>query len=550
MVANFNSKHQDQSQKTNINTKTKSRTDAKVMVWSEKLPTSILKHNSKKVEWEAIIFSSNFNRNQTFFDIFKLQSYQDKLEKILFNINHQPPYLAITNRVKKIALEVKNNSEQELRATIVSTDPKILAIADQITGFSIEIQVLPSDVISNQNGEYYKHFEWVGIAYLTGVLAGSGDSRILDRRTYSQSIFQDNFETKHRTNYEPNFQFDNFDDGHNFENTYENDSQNVVSKKLTKKPQVNFEEGIQNQSVNPFCTQSSYGTKNDNGQHKTDKLGLSSKVNPANFSAKLNQKSKGLEELQIETNAGDEFEILRADRELEDDYNQKVKVSKNQLKNSASNQNLELNENKLNPYNSNLAENIYIDKSTEVNIEPEKDCFIRFNQNMQSLFQNSAVSKILQKQDQNKTNEVFKELKNHFEPDSKVNPILSVDKNDLLIIDLKNPLQSHRLGSLAGFEKEFFAENQIFEKAKTELLDRFNQKEAENFDLVESNQNLSLNQHYKTNSQTNLKTHSEVSFGQNFLLENGLLTEDKPDLFLPFSAQPPLDNQKSGYWDV
>jgi hypothetical protein len=138
------------------------------------------------VQWEAVIFSSEFNRNASYFDIHKLARWSKKLNKVAMNNNHDGKYFsAITDKVVSIEVQTDENGITECFAVVESTNPEKIANPEMVTGFSIELMVDKKDVISNENGEYYIDFEWVGIAYLISELAGSGDTRLLSMKTFS-----------------------------------------------------------------------------------------------------------------------------------------------------------------------------------------------------------------------------------------------------------------------------------------------------------------------------------------------------------------------------
>jgi hypothetical protein len=159
---------------------------AKQQVWFEAKPRNFEK-TANGVRWEAVIFSSEFNRNSAYFDIYKLARWKNKLEKILLNNGHNGKYFSITTD-KLLSIEVKtdDNGVTECFAVVESTNPEKIANPESVTGFSIELMVDAKDVISNENGEYYIDYEWVGMAYLLGELAGSGDTRLLSMKTFNQ----------------------------------------------------------------------------------------------------------------------------------------------------------------------------------------------------------------------------------------------------------------------------------------------------------------------------------------------------------------------------
>jgi hypothetical protein len=140
------------------------------------------------VRWEAVIFSSEWNRNHYFFDIQKLLRWSKKLEKVLMNNDHDGKYLPYaTDGIKEIRVETDDNGVTECFAVIESTNEEKRKNPMSVTGFSIELGYNDEDVIKNKNGMYLIDYEWVGIAYLNGILAGSGDTRILNTLTFSEN---------------------------------------------------------------------------------------------------------------------------------------------------------------------------------------------------------------------------------------------------------------------------------------------------------------------------------------------------------------------------
>lgn len=140
------------------------------------------------VRWEAVIFSSEFNRNKAYFDVNKLQRWANKLNKILLNDDHDGKYFSITtDKITAIKVQTDEQGVTEVFAVVESTNPEKVTDPTIVTGFSIELMVNAKDVIANENGEYYIDFEWIGMAYLRGQLAGSGDTRLLSMRTFAQA---------------------------------------------------------------------------------------------------------------------------------------------------------------------------------------------------------------------------------------------------------------------------------------------------------------------------------------------------------------------------
>lgn len=153
------------------------------------------------VRWEAVIFSSEFNRNKAYFDVAKMKRWASKLNKVLLNNSHNGKYFSITtDKVVEIKVEFDDDGVTECYAIVESTNPEKIANPEIVTGFSIEILVDDKDVISNENGEYYIDYEWIGLAYLLGELAGSGDTRLLSMRTFAQAKSQtDEVQQKNET---------------------------------------------------------------------------------------------------------------------------------------------------------------------------------------------------------------------------------------------------------------------------------------------------------------------------------------------------------------
>lgn len=145
------------------------------------------------VQWEAVIFSSEFNRNKSYFDIQKMKRWAGKLEKVLLNNNHKGKYFSVqTDKVVELKVETNETGVTEAYAIVQSINEEKRKNPEMVTGFSIELMVDGKDVIANENGEYYIDYEWVGLAYLTGELAGSGDTRLLSMKTFSQSEGENN----------------------------------------------------------------------------------------------------------------------------------------------------------------------------------------------------------------------------------------------------------------------------------------------------------------------------------------------------------------------
>lgn len=134
------------------------------------------------VEFDMVIFSTAYNRNKAYFQVSKLLKWQNKLERIMFDFNHDleltgGKYLGNQSKFTKLWSEFVDG-ELEIKATFQSTDDLVISKAKEITAPSIELMVDTDNVIFNDLGEYYIDFDWVGCALLLGVPAGSGDARI------------------------------------------------------------------------------------------------------------------------------------------------------------------------------------------------------------------------------------------------------------------------------------------------------------------------------------------------------------------------------------
>jgi hypothetical protein len=137
---------------------------------------------------ELTIFSKANNRNKAYFDITNLLYDDETAKKLIFNFNHDSNDViggVMVNQLSNIRLEQGQNGS-EIKATFNSTDVKFLERLESVTGVSIEIMVAPEYIYSfKEGGEFYSQVEWVGMAFLTGVMAGSGDSRVNEIETYS-----------------------------------------------------------------------------------------------------------------------------------------------------------------------------------------------------------------------------------------------------------------------------------------------------------------------------------------------------------------------------
>jgi DNA-binding transcriptional MerR regulator len=135
------------------------------------------------------VFSAANNRNKRYFDITWLILADDVATKLIFNLSHdQAKKLGgiKLNKLFNMRLE-KGPNGYEIKADFESTDPALLEVLDQITGVSIEIMVDTSNirVFEDGSGEFYLEIEFVGMAFLVGEFAGSGDTRIPNMETFS-----------------------------------------------------------------------------------------------------------------------------------------------------------------------------------------------------------------------------------------------------------------------------------------------------------------------------------------------------------------------------
>jgi Zn-dependent metalloprotease len=133
-------------------------------------------------EVEMMIFSTAFNRNKAYFQVSDLMKWQNKLDSILFDLNHDlslsgGKYLGNQNKFTSLRADY-SSGELEIFATFKTTDPLVVARKNEITAPSIELMVDEEDCISDEKGEYYTQFDWVGCALLLGIVAGSGNARV------------------------------------------------------------------------------------------------------------------------------------------------------------------------------------------------------------------------------------------------------------------------------------------------------------------------------------------------------------------------------------
>ena len=152
-------------------------------------------------EADMVIFSTAYNRNRGFFQVTQLMKWENKLDRIMFNFNHNlnlsgGKYLG--NQTKFIKLWFAfTDGEFEVWATMRTTDPQVIAKKDEITAPSIELMVDDHDIcrFEDGSGEYYTLVDWVGCAILLGEPQGSGDARVVEIRDFNYAkIF--NLETQ------------------------------------------------------------------------------------------------------------------------------------------------------------------------------------------------------------------------------------------------------------------------------------------------------------------------------------------------------------------
>jgi len=145
-------------------------------------------------EVEMMIFSTAFNRNKAYFQVSDLMKWQNKLDSILFDFNHDlnlsgGKYLGNQNKFTKLRADY-STGELEIFATFKTTDPVVVARKNEITAPSIELMVDEENCICNEFGEYYTSIDWVGCALLLGIVAGSGNARVGEIKEFNHlSIF-------------------------------------------------------------------------------------------------------------------------------------------------------------------------------------------------------------------------------------------------------------------------------------------------------------------------------------------------------------------------
>lgn len=136
----------------------------------------------KKVMFSACIFSTANNRNKAYFQVSELLKYKEKLGKMLTSFDHNlkltgGKYMSNLTKYDNLIGKIIDG-ELEIWVDVESTDPEFIKNIDNITAPSIEVFVNEKTMISNENGDYFVDFEWVGISWLLGVPAGSGDARL------------------------------------------------------------------------------------------------------------------------------------------------------------------------------------------------------------------------------------------------------------------------------------------------------------------------------------------------------------------------------------
>lgn len=158
-------------------------------------------NNVKRIEFDMCIFSTGYNRNNAFFQVSKLLEYRNKLNRLLTCLNHNLKLTGgkyMSNKTQYSDMQAKfNESNLEIWLHVVSEDPELIKYKDEITAPSIELLVEEKNLISSENGEYFIDFDFVAIAFLTGIPAGNGDARIESLRQFdlqynNNNIMQEN----------------------------------------------------------------------------------------------------------------------------------------------------------------------------------------------------------------------------------------------------------------------------------------------------------------------------------------------------------------------
>ena len=142
-------------------------------------------------EADMMLFSTVQNRNHAFFQVSDLMKWEGKLEAIMTNFNHDlklssNKYLGNLNKWVKIWTQF-NGGALEIWSTFRTEDASVVSRKNEITGPSIELLVDEANIISGKSGEYFTDFDWVGVALLLGVPAGSGGARVSEIRDFNFS---------------------------------------------------------------------------------------------------------------------------------------------------------------------------------------------------------------------------------------------------------------------------------------------------------------------------------------------------------------------------
>jgi hypothetical protein len=148
------------------------------------------KEDSGGYEITAMLFSTAYNRNKAYFQVSDLMKWVNKTESILNDLDHD---LTITGgkyfgtkdtKLAKIWHQF-TDGDLEIWGTLQTKDPLFVANIDKITAPSIELMVNEEDCICNEFGEYYTQIDWVGIGWLRGMVAGSGNARVTEIKEFN-----------------------------------------------------------------------------------------------------------------------------------------------------------------------------------------------------------------------------------------------------------------------------------------------------------------------------------------------------------------------------
>ena len=149
------------------------------------------------VRFQMMIFSTAWNRNKAYFQVADLLRWSKKTSKIFMNFNHDleetgGQYLGNKTKIVKNSMKGEySDGSFEIFATFESTDDAVISRVDEITAPSIELEIDTKDYKQFEDGSgfYFTDFELVGVAFLTGFLAGSGDARLTsDIEKFSQTL--------------------------------------------------------------------------------------------------------------------------------------------------------------------------------------------------------------------------------------------------------------------------------------------------------------------------------------------------------------------------